>query len=135
MEYKVSEESIGINPSFSALWIPLSQAMLSIKTVVHIIIPPFLILKYTDTPITLAFLLVLVILGLELSIASPGVQSAWVILFATLALPGEYVGIFAVYKILTNNYGSACGMFYSELEQIEIAHKMGKIDESCLSKP
>ena len=64
MEYKVSEESIGIDPSFSALWIPLSQAMLSIKTVVHIIIPPFLILKYTDTPITLAFLLVLVILGL-----------------------------------------------------------------------
>lgn len=130
LEYEVSRDSMGINPSFSAFWIPMSQAMLSVKSAVHLIIPPFLISKYTGMPITLSFLLVLVILTLELSIASPGIQSAWVILFASLALPAEYVGIFAVYKMLTTNYGSACSMFYTALEQIEIADKIGEMDRS-----
>ena len=130
LEYEVSRDSMGINPSFSAFWIPMSQAMLSIKTVVHLTIPPFLISKYTGMPITLSFLLVLVILTLELSIASPGIQSAWVILFASLTLPPEYVGIFAVYKILTTNYGSACSMLYAALEQIEVSHVMGELDRT-----
>ena len=130
LEYEVSRDSMGINPSFSAFWIPMSQAMLSIKTVVPLTIPPFLISKYTGMPITLSFLLVLVILTLELSIASPGIQSAWVILFASLTLPPEYVGIFAVYKILTTNYGSACSMLYAALEQIEVSHVMGELDRT-----
>ena len=107
--------------------------MLSVKTTVHLIIPPFLILKYTGMPITSSFLLVLIILTLEMSIASPGINSAWVILFASLALPSDYVGIFAVYKMLTTNYGSACSMLYSALEQIELSDAMGEIDKSVLT--
>lgn len=133
LEYDVSRDAMGINPGFSEFWIPLSQAMLSVKTTVHLIIPPFLILKYTGMPITSSFLLVLIVLTLEMSFASPGINSAWVILFASLALPSEYVGIFAVYKMLTTNYGSACSMLYSALEQIELSDAMGEIDKSVLT--
>lgn len=130
LEYDVSKNSMGINPSFSEFWIPISQAMLSVKTTVHMIIPPFLILKYTGMPITSSFLLVLIILTLELSFASPGISSAWVILFASLTLPPDYVGIFTVYKMLTTNYGSACSMLYSSLEQIEFSDMIGKLDKT-----
>ena len=130
LEYEVSRDAMGINPGFSEFWIPISQAMLSVKTTVHLIIPPFLILKYTGMPITSSFLLVLIILTLEMSFASPGINSAWVILFASLALPSDYVGIFAVYKMLTTNYGSACGMLYSSLEQIEFSVAMGELDKT-----
>ncbi len=130
LEYEVSRDAMGINPGFSEFWIPISQAMLSVKTTVHLIIPPFLILKYTGMPITSSFLLVLVILTLEMSFASPGINSAWVILFASLTLPSDYVGIFAVYKMLTTNYGSACSMLYSALEQIEFSDAMGEMDKS-----
>ena len=74
--------------------------------------------------------LVLIILTLEMSFASPGINSAWVILFASLALPSEYVGIFAVYKMLTTNYGSACSMLYSALEQIELSDAIGEMDKT-----
>ncbi len=131
LEYELSKEKMGINPAFSSFWIPMGQAMLSLKSVVHLVIPPFLILKYTGLPITQSFLLVLVILVLELSIASPGIQSAWIILFASLALPQEYVGIFAVYKILTTNYGSGCSMMYAALEQIETACALGELDRTA----
>lgn len=130
LEYDVSKNSMGINPSFSEFWIPISQAMLSVKTTVHLIIPPFLILKYTGMPITSSFLMVLIILTLELSFASPGTSSAWVILFASLTLPSDYVGIFAVYKMLTTNYGSACSMLYSALEQIEFSDSIGELDKT-----
>ena len=130
LEYELSRDSLGINPKFSEFWIPISQAMLSVKTTVHLVIPPFLILKYTGMPITSSFLLVLIILTLEMSIASPGINSAWVILFASLALPSDYVGIFAVYKMLTTNYGSACSMLYSALEQIELSDAMGEMDKT-----
>jgi len=49
---------------------------------------------------------------------------------ATLALPSEYVGIFAVYKMLTTNYGSACSMLYSALEQIELSDALGEMDKT-----
>lgn len=130
LEYDVSKNAMGINPGFSEFWIPISQAMLSVKTTVHLAIPPFLILKYTGMPITSSFLLVLIILTLEMSFASPGINSAWVILFASLALPSEYVGIFAVYKMLTTNYGSACSMLYSALEQIELSDAIGEMDKT-----
>lgn len=133
LEYELSRDEMGINSSFSSFWIPMGQAMLSLKSVVHLIIPPFLILKYTGLPITQSFLLVLVILVLELSIASPGTQSAWVILVASLALPPEYVGIFAVYKILTTNYGSGCSMMYAVMKQIETACDMGELDPAAFA--
>ena len=130
LEYKVSRDEMGINPSFSAFWIPMSQAMLSIKSAVHLTIPPFLISKYTGMPITLSFLLVLVILVLEFAIASPSIQSGWVIIFASLALSMEYAGVFSIYKILTPNYGSDCGLLYAALEQIGISHELGEPDRT-----
>ena len=130
MEYELSRDAMGINPSFSAFRIPMSQAMLSINTAVHLAIPPFLISKYTGMPITLSFLLVLVILVLELAIASPSIPSGWVMLFAALTLPMEYVGIFSIYKILTANYGSACSVLYAALEQIEVSHVLGELDRT-----
>ena len=71
-----------------------------------------------------------IILTLEMSFASPGINSAWVILFASLALPSEYVGIFAVYKMLTTNFGSACSMLCSALEQIELSDALGEMDKT-----
>ena len=132
MEYEISRDSLGINPSFSAFWIPMSYAMLNTESVIYLIIPSFLISKYTGTPITTSFILTLVILTLELSLASPGTQNAWVILFASLMLPAHYVGIFAVYKMLTSNYTSACNMFYSVLEQIQISSALGEVDRARL---
>ena len=127
-EYDISENELGIKPEFSGLWIPMSQAMLNPRQTINMIIPPILILKYTNTPIFLIFLVVYVLLVLELSIANPGTTGAWTILFAALALPPEYVGTFMMYKLFTANFNAAYGALQVGLEQIEAANRFDAID-------
>lgn len=131
-EYEISREALGIRPEFSSFWIPMSQAMLNPRQTINMVIPPFLILKYTGQPITLSFLLILVLLVLELSIANPGTTGAWSMLFAALMLPSEYVGTFMMYRLFVNNYNAAYGALQVGLEQIEAAHKQDAIDLAVL---
>lgn len=101
------------------------------RTTIHLVIPPFLIVKSTGMPISQSFLVVLILMALELSIASSGITSAWTILFAALGLPLEYVGLYVIYKVFTTNV--ACGgcEFYYILEQIEASCALDTIDRDC----
>ena len=127
-EYDISEKELGIKPEFSSFWIPMSQAMLNPRSTLMLVIPPILILKYTNTPISTSFMLALIILVLELSIANPGTTGGWSILFASLAFPADYVGMFITYKLACANYNAAYGALQMGLEQIEAAHKSNAID-------
>lgn len=128
MEYEIAERDLGIKPEFSSFWVPMSEALLNPRVAIMLVIPPFLILKYTGMPISAAFLLVLVIMVLELSIACPGTMASWTILFAALGFPSDYVGMFMVYKLACANYSSAYGALQSSLEHIEAADKFDAID-------
>ena len=127
-EYEISRDELGIKPEFSSFWIPMSQAMLNPRSTIMMIIPPFLILKYTGMPISTSFLLVVIILVLELSIANPGTTGGWTILFASLGFPGDYVGMFLTYKLAVANYNAAYGALQVGLEQIEAAYDFDAID-------
>ena len=100
------------------------------RTTIQLVIPPFLIAKAMGMPISQTFLFVLIIMVLELSIASSGITGAWTILFAALGLPMEYVGLYVIYKVFTTN--SACGgcEFYYTLEQFEASCVLDTIDRS-----
>lgn len=83
----------------------------------------------SGTAISVPFLVVLIILTLELSIASPGTTSSWAIMLASLGMPTSYVGMFAAYRMLTANYEAACTTVYSVLEQVEAAKKMDAVEK------
>ena len=131
MQIEHSRDELGIDPSFSDFWIPMSHAMFKPRTTIHLVIPPFLIAKAMGMPISQTFLFVLIIMVLELSIASSGITGAWTILFAALGLHMEYVGLYVIYKVFTTNI--ACGgcEFYYTLEQIEASCVLETIDRSC----
>lgn len=131
-EYEIFRDELGIKPEFSSFWIPLSQAMLNPRVALNFIIPPILILKYTDTPISLTFLVVLIFVVLELSLADPGTTGGWSVLFATFGLPSDFVGMFMAFKLFTANYNAAYGALQIGLEAIEAAHKFDAIDMSYL---
>ena len=127
-EYEISEKELGIKPEFSSFWIPMSQAMLNTYSTIMMTIPPFLILKYMGLPISYSFLLVLVLMVLELSIANPGTTGGWIILFAALGFSSDYVGMFLTYKMACANYNAASGALQVGLEQIEAADSFGALD-------
>ena len=127
--YEVSDENLHIKSSFSSLWIPMMTAMLSPKTAVNVVIAAFMAAQLESIPVSSSFLIVLVIITLELSIASPGIPAACMVMLKTVGLPVEYVGLFTTYRLLTDNYGSACSCTYDVLEEYEIAHKLGAIEK------
>ena len=127
-EYEFCENELGIKHDFTSFWIPLSQAMLSPRATLNFVIPPFLILQFTNTPISLPFLIVLVIVVLELSIADPGTAAGWTALFAALGFSSDFVGLFLTFELITAGYNAAYGALQMGLEAIESAACFDAID-------
>ncbi|MBR4472222.1 MAG: cation:dicarboxylase symporter family transporter [Oscillospiraceae bacterium] len=125
--YEASEK-LRIKESFSSFWLPMGGAMLSPKTAVYVVITAFMAAQLENTPVSYAFLVVLIIMATELSTASPGIPAACTALLKSLGLPIDYVGLVATYRLLTDNYGAACSISYNMLEEVEIAHKLGEIE-------
>ena len=125
--YEASDGDLKIRPSFSSFWIPMSTAMLSPKTAVNVIIAAFMAAQLESFPISISFLAVMVLMAAELSLASPGIPAASTAMLTALGLPIGYVGLFATYRVLTDNFGAACAISYNVLEEIEVAHKLGEV--------
>ena len=128
--YEITEKDFNINPEFNSFWIPMCTSMLSSKTTVNVVVAAFMMAAITGTPVSHTFLAILIIVTLELSIASPGTASAWTIIFGTLGMPTSYVGLFTAYRLLTVNYSAACTEAYYILEEIEAAHKLGGVEQA-----
>ncbi len=129
MVYDVSEKDFNIKPEFTAFWVPMASAMLSPKTTINVVIATFMVAELTGIAVTGSFILVLTLVTLELSLASPGTTSAWAIMFATLSMPTSYVGFFTVYRMFTNNFTNGCAEVYYIFEEVEAAYKLNAIDK------
>ena len=128
--YEVSDKKLDIKPEFTSLWMSLWFAFLSIKTSVYLITSSLLVAEITGTAITAQFVFTMIFVTMELSLASPGSESALTILFTVLGMPTDYVGLFSVYKLASENYGTACAVAQSMFEQMEAAHKFKGMKET-----
>ena len=122
---EITEKDFKIKPEFTSFWVPMCSAMLSPKTTINVVIAAFMVAEMTGVAVTTSFLLVLILVTLELSMASPGTTSAWAIMFETLSMSTAYVGLFTVYRMLTANFGAACTEAYVMMEEVEAAYKLG----------
>lgn len=127
--YEVSDEELGIKPEFTSFWIPLYDAMLGLKTTVYLILGTLMAAELGGTALTTSFLIIMLFVTLELSLASPGTTSAWAIMFEILGMSTDYVGLFAVYRTFTDNYTTAATIAYSMMEQTEAAYRLGGMKE------
>ena len=67
--------------------------------------------------------------AVERLVARGSSRTMWVIiLFAALALPADYVGMFMTYRLACTNYNAAYGALQVGLEQIEAAYEFDAID-------
>lgn len=63
-EYAIAKDELGIEPEYSSFWVPMSYAVFNPGATLMFVIPSFLILKYTGIPISISFMVTLVILVL-----------------------------------------------------------------------
>ena len=134
LNYKVAREDLGIDPDFSAFWIPLSNGMLDTTCTMFFVLAPFLIAEITGTPVSVSFLVVLILLSVELSMASPGLTAGYMIIFQALGMSVEYVGMFSAFSVVTRNCSAACCTAYRIFEHIEMAWMTENIDMSYFDR-
>ncbi len=74
-----------------------------------------MVTKMTGVPISPEFLLILSLLTLQLSMATPGLIPGITILFKSLGLPMSYIGLFSAYSVFIKNSAIAFCGFYRTL--------------------
>lgn len=122
--YEASEE-LGIDPEFSSFWIPICSSMLGTKTALYVVTATLMTAELCGMAMTNSFMLVLILVTLELSLASPGAASAWTTMFTVLGMSTDYVGIFTSFRVLTDNFCVGATEAHSMMEQYEAAWKLG----------
>lgn len=125
---EISEKDLHIKPEFTSFWLPLTNSMMSLKTTVNVVLAALMMAEMQGVGFSISFLFVLLILAVEMSLASPGTIGSWVITFEALSMPTSYVGLFSTYRILTVNYATAVVVAFDMLEQYEAAKKMDALD-------
>lgn len=130
---QIAENAFGIQPSFSGFWTSMSRALLNPTTTVTCVAASFCAAKMSGVSVSLSFLVVLFLLSVQVSISSPGLTSALVLIFGQLGISPDYVGVFTACKVVT---GKAAGIFSSYcnlLEELNTALREKDVDESILS--
>lgn len=122
---ETAEQVFHVDEKFSSFWVPLNQALLAPPPSIQYILAPFFAAMLAGTPASLNFLMILLVLGIQLSLASPGLTPGWTLLFQALGLPAEYVGLFSAYNVFVKNFGAAFGISYRILEVIEASQVIG----------
>lgn len=131
---EISQKDAGIDPDFTSFWLPLSQAMLAPSATIGFVLSCFMVAYISGMTISVDLLLILFLLTVQLSLASPGLTEGMTILFQSVGLSTEYVGLFSAYSVFIKNGAAAFSLCFRMLEQIEAAVVMGKIDLEGLRK-
>ena len=132
---EISEKELGIDRDYTSFWVPMSDGMLDPSLTISFVLAPFLVADITGTPVSFSFLLILMLLAVELSMASPGLTAGYTLIFQSLGMSADYVGMFSVFSIVIKNCAAACGAAYKILEHIESAYVTEHIDMSVFNKP
>ena len=128
MSYAVSKKEMGIDSSFSDLWLSLSYNLLAPSRTISLVLSVFFIADLTGGRVDFAVLLVMIILVVQLSLASAGTVAGAAITLGTLKMPTDMVGLFSAFEIFTRNAGAAYDITYSLLEQMDAARETGRLN-------
>jgi Na+/H+-dicarboxylate symporter len=105
-------------------YIPISHALFSPSTVFPLVVAAFYASEYSGAPISAFQLLIVFILVIQLSVASPkvpgGIMATFTILLNQLGLPLDAVGMLMVANVFCVNMDTAIGMVIRDLDLLDL---------------
>ena len=132
LQQQIAEEEFGIQPAFSDFWMAMSRALLNPTTTITCVAAAFCAAQMSGVSVSSPFLVVLFLLSVQVSIASPGLTSSLVIIFGQLGASADYVGIFTACRIVTGSPASFFSAYSSLLGELDAALRKKAVDESIL---
>ena len=128
LSYEVSEKDMGIDKSFTDLWLSLSYNLLSPARTISLVLSVFFIADMTGMTVDVATMIIMLIMVVQLSLASSGTVAGTTTTLETLKMSTDMVGLFSAFEIFTRNAGAAVDIVYSMLEQLDAARETGKLN-------
>ncbi|MDO4797866.1 MAG: cation:dicarboxylase symporter family transporter [Coriobacteriales bacterium] len=113
MTYETSEKDMGIDASFTDLWLSLSFNLLSPARTISLVLSVFFIADMSGMTVDFAVLLIMLIMVVQMSLASSGTVPSATVILKTIKLPADAVGLFGAFEIFTRNAAAAYDVTYS----------------------
>ena len=130
---QIAEQGFGIQPSFSGFWSSMSRALLNPTTTVTCVAASFCAAQMSGVSVSSSFLVVLFLLSVQVSISSPGLTSALVLIFGQLGISPDYVGVFMACRVVTGKAAGLFSSFCNLLEELNTALREKDVDRTILS--
>ena len=128
LSYEVSEKEMGIDGSFTDLWLSLGYNLLSPARTISLVLSVFFMADLTGGKVDVAVMIIMLITVVQMSLASPGTTAGATITLETLKMSTDMVGLFSAFEIFTRNAGAAYDITYSMLEQLDAARETGNLN-------
>ncbi|MBR3312186.1 MAG: cation:dicarboxylase symporter family transporter [Solobacterium sp.] len=107
-EYTICEEELKVDKMVYSFWIPLAHAMFSVSVVIPLFAGVFYTAYNAGMSIPAPQLVLIVLLILELTIASPkipgGIIATYTLLFTELGLPADFLGLLMAANVFIVNF-------------------------------
>lgn len=123
-------QTMGMEQRFAKLYISMSVALSSAGNTIFLVCSAFFFAHTTGASISLTWLITLVLLCFELTIATPGgnggVLVTVTVLLGQLGLSQENIGLLAIAQLLCANYIAAVGAMVRFITLVEANEKVAK---------
>ena len=132
LQNELVQEQFGVRRTYADFWMPMNMAMFGSTGPLKYVSAVFYAAHASGAALSPSSLLVLLVLSIQFSLASPGLVTALTIIFTQLGLPTDYVGIISVCNALTKNIMAFFSGLISGLEETEAACLAGQVDRERL---
>ena len=126
--FEVCKQDFGISEKLCDFWIPVSHALFSPSTIVPLVVAAFYSTSYNGTPISAFQLLIVFILVVQLSVASPkvpgGIMATFTLLLSQIGIPFDVVGLLMVANIFCMNIETGMGILIRDMDLVEVANRV-----------
>lgn len=126
LQYELAEKELEIPKQLYSFWIPLAHALFAVSNIVPLFASVFFNAYTNHLEVTFSKLILIVLLLIELAIASPkvpgGILATYSLLFAEIGLPDNVLGLLMASNVFLINFEVAAGMLlkFSDLEDLHL---------------
>ena len=126
LQYELAEKELEIPKKLYSFWIPLAHALFAVSNIVPLFASVFFNAYTNHLEVTFSKLILIVLLLIELAIASPkvpgGILATYSLLFAETGLPDNVLGLLMASNVFLINFEVAAGMLlkFSDLEDLHL---------------
>ena len=136
MAIEAAEHKLGVDAQLARVGVPLGQVVYKPNNLVFFPCAVLCMAEACDVPITVSFVITLMVTSLFLAVSMPPAPGACItftgLLFTQFGIPSEAIAVVVALSVITDRINVAAEHFLLEAELVQLADSLGLLDEEKL---